>query len=742
MLEATAVLEFLLGKMLEGWLLVGLLIFNAVVSFLQEQRADAAVELLRQKLAINVRAKRDGEWRSIPARELVPGDLVDLRAGEFVPADIVVVRGSAEVDQSALTGESMEVEKNATESLLSGSMIKKGGLKGTVTATGPKTYYGRTVELIQIAKPKLHIEKVISKVTQWLIVVVAVSLLVGILISVWRGYGLGDIIPLAAILLVSAVPVALPTMFTISMALGALELAKKGALVTRLDASEDAATMDVVCVDKTGTLTMNRLTIADVAPAPGFTPDDVVRYGVLASSEAGGDAIDSAFIADAKSRKIKTEDMTQVDFIPFDPSTRRTEALVKEGGSTFHVMKGAATVILDVARQAATPESWAGRAIADFTARGFRMLAVAKGPGKEQMVLVGLAALQDELRPDSRAFVKDLGELGISTKMLTGDSVAIARQVSTELGLGGNIVRMPDIKAGDGGGESPELVDRGTGFAEIYPEDKFRIVKALQAKGHVVGMTGDGVNDAPALRQAEVGIAVSSATDVAKKASSVVLTREGLGGIDDLVKVGRQIYQRITTWILNKMVRTFKRVVFIISAFILTGLYVVSTLDMIILLFLSDYVTLALSTDNVRYSRKPESWDIRGMIKSGAVLGIIMVFESLAILYAGLYWFEMQADTGRLHTFVLAFLVYSGYFTLLALRERRHFWESRPSAPLAVLMIFNSVLIFILSITGTVGISPISTWEVVFVIIYCFVITLLLNDFIKVGLARRFRVVF
>jgi H+-transporting ATPase len=500
--------------------------------------------------------------------------------------------------------------------------------------------------------------------------------------------------------------------------------------------------MDVVCVDKTGTLTMNRLTVADVAAAPGFKPDDVVRYGVLASSEAGGDAIDSAFITDAKGRGINTAELIQVEFIPFDASTRRTEALVKEGDGTIHVMKGAATVIMDITCQAATPESWAGRAIADFTARGYRILAVAKGPGKEKMGLVGLAALRDQLRPDSRSFVKDLNELGISTKILTGDSFAIARQVSTELGLGGNIVRMPDIKAGDGSGESPELVDKGTGFAEIYPEDKFRIVKALQAKGHVVGMTGDGVNDAPALRQAEVGIAVSNATDVAKKASSVVLTREGLGGIDDLVKVGRQIYHRITTWILNKMVRTFKRVVFIISAFILTGLYVVSTLDMIILLFLSDYVTLALSTDNVRYSRKPESWDIRGMVKSGAILGIIMVFESLAILYAGLYWFEMQADTGRLHTFVLAFLVYSGYFTLLALRERRHFWESRPSAPLAVLMIFNSVLIFILSITGTVGISPISTWEVVFVIIYCFVITLLLNDFIKVGLARRFRVVF
>jgi H+-transporting ATPase len=358
------------------------------------------------------------------------------------------------------------------------------------------------------------------------------------------------------------------------------------------------------------------------------------------------------------------------------------------------------------------------------------------------MELAGLVALQDELRPDSREFVKDLGDLGISTKILTGDSVAIARQVSSELGLGGNIVRMPDVKAGDGSGESPELVDKGTGFAEIYPEDKFRIVKALQAKGHVVGMTGDGVNDAPALRQAEVGIAVSNATDVAKKASSVVLTREGLGGIDDLVKVGRQIYQRITTWILNKMVRTFKRVVFIISAFILTGLYVVSTLDMIILLFLSDYVTLALSTDNVRYSKKPESWNIGGLVKAGAILGIIMVMESLVLLYIGLYRFGMWSDIGRLHTFILAFLVYSGYFTLLTLRERRHFWESRPSATLAGFIAFNSILIFVLSVIGVDGIAPISAYEVLIVVLYSFVTTLILNDFIKVGLGRRFKVVF
>ena len=738
MLEFTVVMEWFLGKYLEAYVIVVLLIFNAVVSFMQEKKASIAIELIRQKLAVKTRVKRDGAWALLPARELVPGDIIRLRAGDLAPADVQVVEGHVDVDQSALTGESLTIEKKIGESIYSGSTISRGEVTGDVKATGLKTYFGRTAELVQIARPKTHIEETISKVVRWLLIMVVASIAAGMGLASLRGIDPAEIASLTVVLLVSAIPVALPTMFTISMALGSLELSKKGAIVTRLDAVEDAASMDILCVDKTGTITMNRLTLADTLPVNKHTKEEVVLYGALASQEADQDPIDLAFISKAKEMQLPVASCHQVSFTPFDPSTRRTEAYVKVENEQVYVVKGAAKTIMGLCKDCHDELDKIERDIDGFTAKGYRVLAVAEGRSKEEVELIGIAALYDRPKENSPRLIGELKKLGISVKMLTGDALSIAREVASQAGLGDKISRITDLKSNLDNENTLRIMEESDGFAEIYPEDKYLIVKRLQAGSHIVGMTGDGVNDAPALKQAEVGIAVSNATDIAKKSSSVVLSLEGLEGIFDMVIIGRMVYQRISSWTINKIIRTFKRVVFIVLAFILTGRFVVSTFNMILLLFLSDYVTLSISTDRVRYSEKPEKEKTAGLVKLGIAYGSLIVAESLLVLYIGMRYFGLDSSIDRLRTFIFVWLTLSGYYTVLSIRERKHFWESKPSLWLASALVFNTVIVYIISTTGLLGLTLITGSEFAFLLAYGCASCLLVNDSLKVPLTEIF----
>ena len=740
MLEFTVALEWVLGKYIEAYVITILLVFNAAVSFLQEEKANSAVDLLRQKLTVKTRVRRGGDWIQMPARELVPGDVVRLRAGNLAPADVEVSDGHVEVDQSAITGESLTVERKQGESLYSGSVMRRGEVTGVVSATGLKTYFGRTAELVQIAKPKLHIEEMVSKVVRWLLIMTIASVGLGMGLALLRGIPIEEIAPLTAILLVSAIPVALPTMFTISMALGSLELSKKGAIVTRLDAVEDAATMDVLCADKTGTITMNQLTIADVLPIGTHSKADVVLLGALASQEANRDPIDMAFISKAREMQLPLGEYNTLSFSPFDPSTRRTEATLRHQSEEIHVSKGAVKTIAGLCRECGDELQTIDGGINELVAKGYRILAVAEGPPGEDPKLIGVAALYDQPRSDSSRLITELKKLGISVKMLTGDALPIAKEVASQAGFGGNINRITDLKNRIDDKETIKVMEESDGFAEIYPEDKYLIVKGLQSGGHIVGMTGDGVNDAPSLKQAEVGIAVSNATDIAKQASSVVLSLEGFEGIYDMVVIGRMVYQRISSWTINKIIRTFKRVVFIVLAFILTGRFVVSTFNMILLLFLSDYVTLSISTDQIRYSEKPEKWNTMGLVKLGVSYGSLIIAESLLILYIALGYFGLDSNLGKLQTFIFVWLTLSGYYTVISIRERRHFWESRPSKWLTFALIINTLIVYIISTFGLPGLAPITSVEFIFILIYGFVFCLLVNDLVKVPLAKRFDV--
>jgi len=528
-------------------------------------------------------------------------------------------------------------------------------------------------------------------------------------------------------------------MFTVSMAIGSKELAKRGVLVTRLSAAEDAATMDVLCVDKTGTITMNQLAVTGVIPWEHSTEADVLFTGALASKEANQDPIDLAFLAAAKERHIfdNPPKVTAGSFVPFDAKNRRTEALVEQNGQTHRVMKGAVEAVAQ-ACGLTLPEIEALEArVGESAFKGYRTLAVARGPETGIPTLLGLVTLYDPPRPDAKQLIADLRSLGVPVKILTGDALPVAREIGQGVGLP-NIRRMADLKAADAqaGNEAADLLAGADGLAEVYPEDKYLVVKHLQAAGHVTGMTGDGVNDAPALRQAEVGIAVSTATDAAKGAASVVLTEPGLTNIVALIGQGRTIYQRILTWIINKISRTILKAGFVAIAFVVTGQFVISAFVMLLLVFVTDFAVITLATDRVRPSKKPETWNIGGFVAVSVTLGIAMLAETLLLLWIGWSRFGLATNDNALNTFSFLILLYFAVFSIVSVRERRWFWSTMPStiflSTLAAEVLAGTVLTFV----GLPGLMPLPGWQTLALFGYAMVMCLGVNDALKVAMIK------
>jgi len=738
MIELIALLSLLLHKYADLAVALGLLLVNAILSLLQEQRASAAVAALRRRLQVTARVLRDGAWHPLPARELVPGDIVRVRTGDFVPADVQLLDGELRIDQSALTGESQEQRKITDDPLYSGSIVRRGEATAVVVATGLMTYFGRTTELVETARPKLHVEEVVTRVVKWLFLIVGVQVAVALLVSLSEGLPLVEILPLSLVLLMSAIPVALPVMFTVSMAVGSVELARRGVLITRLSAAEDAANMDVLCADKTGTLTMNRLSLVGALPQPGFSEDDVLRTGALASHEADQDAIDLAFLRAAQDRRLIHKADKQLSFVPFSASTRRTEATVQTGNDPTRVMKGALRTVAEAAELQESAIAALETHANTEAMKGVRILAVARAEADTPWRLVGLALLRDAPRPDSRQMIAELRSLGVTVKMLTGDALPVARAVAQELGLG-EVLRAPDLRTAlsETGIRAAEAALSADGFAEVFPEDKFLVVKSLQSAGHVIGMTGDGVNDAPALRQAEVGIAVSGSTDVAKGAASVVLTDEGLASIVDLVKNGRAIYQRVLTWIINKISRTILKSGFVVIAFLITGKFVISSLGMVLLVFMTDFVKIALSTDRVYPSQKPETWNIGPLVRLAVVLGLLMLAESLGALAVGWHLFGLGQAAGQLQTFTFLTLLFFALFSIVSIRERRAFWASRPSWVLATALLADACVGIAIGCNGLAELRPLPPEHIGFILAYSFIASLIVNDFLKLILIGR-----
>lgn len=734
MLELIMILSAVLRRYSDLLVVGVLLVLNAIISYAQERRAAGVVEALQQRLQVGARVLRDANWQVIPARELVPGDIVRIRAGDIIPADLKMLNGGMSVDQSALTGESKDVEKVAGDVLSSGSIVRHGEGNSVVMHTGARTYFGRTTELVQRAHPKLHIEEVVAKIVRWLFAIVGVMVVLVLVFSSIHGAPLLPIVPLMLVLLMSAVPVALPVMLTVSMALGSKELARRGVLVTRLSAAEDAATMDVLCVDKTGTITKNELVVTHVIPLNNASESDVLFAGATASQEADQDPIDLAFLREAK-RQVhgSLSAVRPVSFAPFDAKNRHTEAIIEHDGKHLRVLKGAVRTVAEACGLEPEAVQALEQRVSASAAKGYRTLAVAQGGETDTPRLLGLVTLNDPPRVDARQLVAALQDLGVAVKMLTGDALPVANEIAKEVGLH-NIRQVVDLKAATAKPKSEiaDLLEEADGFAEVYPEDKYVVVQHLQASGHVTGMTGDGVNDAPALRESEVGIAVSTATDVAKGAASVVLTEAGLTNIVELVARGRTIYQRVLTWIVNKISRTMLKAAFVAVVFLVTGRFVVSATAMLLLVFLADFPSIALATDRARPSKKPETWKITGFVEVSVALGFAMVVETFFLLFVGWSRFGLAADANSLYSFSFLTLLYTGVFSIVSARERKWFWTTPPSKSVVFALIAETLVGTALTFVGLSGLVSLPWWQILVIFGYTMICCLGVNDVVKV----------
>jgi H+-transporting ATPase len=688
MLEITILLELYLGKNTEAIVIGALLFFNAILSFSQENRAQNALSLLRQRLTVQTRTRRDGRWQLITAQNLVPGDIIHLRMGDLIPADVLITDGTVEIDLSALTGESLPVQAGAGQTAYAGAVVKRGEATGEITATGAGTKFGKTAELVREAKTVSHLEEIIFSIVKYLVIADAFLVVLVIGFALYAQIAWHQILPFALIILVASVPVALPATFTLATALGAADLAKQGVLVTRLSAIEEAAAMTILASDKTGTITENRLTLNEVLAYPPYQEEDAIRIGAQGSRSATQDPLDLAIIEGAHARQIVSNG-ERLTFMPFEPATKRSEALIAlTDGSRVRVLKGAPQTIAALAGGRDI-----GADVAELASRGNRVLAVASGPESGSLQLVGLLGLQDTPRPDSQALIRELNQLGVRVVMVTGDEALTAKAVAVQVGIPGEPCTGEMLR-----GTDRKIAMDCSIYAGVFPEDKFHLVQGLQKLGLIVGMTGDGVNDAPALKQAEVGIAVTSATDVAKASASLVLTTPGLSNILGAVKISRRIYQRMLTYTLNKLIKTFQIALFLSLGFIFTRMFVVTPLLIILLLFANDFVTMSLATDNVSYSRIPDRWKIPPLVAAAFGLALPMLFLSFGFFYIANS--VLHLPPGQLQTLMFVMLVFTGQANVYLVRERGHFWKSTPSRWMLLGTLVDVILVGIFASQG------------------------------------------
>jgi H+-transporting ATPase len=707
MIEVAVVLSGVVQHWPDFFIILVLLLANATIGFWEERQAGNAIDALKARLAIKARVKRDGKWITPAAKDLVPGDVIRLRLGDIVPADARLLDGDeVSVDQSALTGESLPASKKSGDAVFSGSIIRRGEIGALVYATGGKTYFGKTAELVQTAVTVSHFQKAVLRIGNYLIVL-AVALVAAIIaVGIYRGEPVLTVLQFALVLTVAAIPVAMPTVLSVTMAVGARLLAKKQAIVSKLVAIEELAGVDVLCADKTGTLTQNKLTLGDPFCLDKITPDQLILAGALASRAENDDTIDLAVLGGLKDKAV-LKPFQVTHFQPFDPVHKRTEATVKNAdGSTFKVSKGAPQVILELSANSDAAKATVTKAVNDFAARGFRALGVARADGDGKWQLLGVLPLFDPPRTDAKSTVATAAEMGVKIKMVTGDALAIARETAKTLGMGTNILdgaSLGDSRSQETAAEI-EAVENADGFAQVFPEHKFHIVDILQKHNHIVGMTGDGVNDAPALKKADCGIAVSGATDAARAAASIVLVAPGLSVIIDAIKESRRIFQRMNSYAIYRIAETLRVLFFMTLSILVFKFYPLTAVMIVMLALLNDGAILSIAYDNVQYRNAPESWNMRVVLSISTVLGVFGVIAAFVLFYLGER--VLHLDRAHIQTMMYLKLSVAGHLTIFLTRTRGPFWSIRPARILWVAVLGTQALATCVAIFGLGLVTP------------------------------------
>jgi H+-transporting ATPase len=701
MIEAAVILSAVARHWPDFGIILVLLLANAVVGFWEEHQAGNAIAALKATLAIKARVKRDGKWVTPAARELVPGDVIRVRLGDIVPADARLLEGDpVEVDQSALTGESLPATRKSGEAVFSGSIVRQGEIGALVYATGANTYFGKTAELVQGAQTVSHFQRAVLKIGNYLIILAVVLVATIIGIAIFRGDPILTTLQFALVLTVAAIPVAMPTVLSVTMAVGARLLAKKKAIVTRLVAIEELAGVDVLCADKTGTLTQNKLTLGDPFSVDKIPADQVILAAALASRADNNDTIDLAVLGGLKNdQALKACKVTH--FQPFDPVHKRTEATVTgTDGKEFKVTKGAPQVILALSANAGEVKSAVDKAVNEFASRGFRSLGVARADGGGKWQFLGVLPLFDPPREDAKATIATARQMGVKVKMVTGDALAIAQETAKKLGMGTNILDASgfgDMKHIDTA-QLAESIENADGFAQVFPEHKFHIVDVLQKRGHIVGMTGDGVNDAPALKKADCGVAVSGATDAARAAAAIVLMTPGLSVIIDGIKESRRIFQRMNSYAIYRIAETLRVLLFMTLAILVFNFYPLTAVMIVMLALLNDGAILSIAYDNVHYKDAPEAWNMRVVLGIATVLGLVGPIAAFGLFFLGDRVFHL--DRQHLQTMMYLMLSVAGHLTIFQTRTRGPFWSIRPARILWMAVFGTQALATLIAVYG------------------------------------------
>lgn len=733
MIEAAAIISAAIQHWADLGIIVLLLAVNAVVGFWQENKASNAIELLKKRLALVAKVLRDGKWIDIPARGLVPGDTIRLRLGNIVPADATLISGEYLLtDESALTGESLPVEKHRSEGVYASSIVRQGEMNAVVTKTGMNTYFGKTTKLVEEAETKSHFQKAIVKIGDYLIVMAAVLVTITSMVELFRNQNALSLLQFGLVLTVAAIPAALPAVLSVSMAVGAENLAKKEAIVSKLVAIDEMAGVDILCADKTGTITKNEITVAEIRALSGFEDSDVIAYGALASRAENKDPIDDAIITklhefnEQMPRSLASSGI--LSFKPFDPVSKRTEATVeREGGERFLVTKGAPQVILSLVENNLNISQEINHDVEEFASKGYRALGVARAGIGEKWKYIGLIALYDPPREDSAETIATAKSMGIKVKMVTGDHIAIAKEVARRVGLGTNIVTASTILDKPDSEVSP-VAEKADGFAQVFPEHKYHIVDVLQRMKHIVCMTGDGVNDAPALKKADAGIAVAGATDAAKSAADVVLTRPGLSVIIDAVKESRKIFQRMTNYAIYRINETLRVLLFVTASILAFQFYPVTALMIVLLALLNDMPIMTIAYDNVRYSNTPERWNMRPLLSVATFLGTLGVIETFGMLYIGLNVLHLSHTV--LQSFIYLKLSVAGHLALFMARTKGPFWSIRPAWQLLIAVVGTQFTATIITVYGIL--LPAMGWTNAVIVWGYALVLFLVIDFLKV----------
>ncbi|MDE2079144.1 MAG: plasma-membrane proton-efflux P-type ATPase [Patescibacteria group bacterium] len=731
MIEAAFVLSGIVRHWADFYIILVLLVANACIGFFEEYQAGNAIAALKEKLAVQATVKRSGSWQTEPARALVPGDVIRLHLGDIIPADArILSEDPIEVDQSALTGESLPVARNSADAVYSGSIVRRGEADALVYGTGAHTYFGKTAALVEKAHTVSHFQRAVLKIGNYLIALAVMLILIILGVSIYRGDPFLSTLEFALVLLVAAIPVAMPTVLSVTTAVGARLLAKKEAIVSRLSSIEELAGIDVLCSDKTGTLTENRLSLGKPFAADDTALPELVLMGALSSRAEDHDPIDLAVIAGLTDTDA-LDTYAVLHFQPFDPATKRSEALVRDAkGNEFKTTKGAVQVVLALSANAKEVGAEVQQAVDGFAARGFRSLGVAKTDAEGVWQFLGVLPLFDPPRPDAKETIAEAREIGVKVEMVTGDQLPIAKETARELGMGANIFDTSGLSLNE-----TAMVDAATmreiedadGFAQVFPEHKFHIIDALQTHGHIVGMTGDGVNDAPALKKADCGIAVSGATDAARAAAAIVLLSPGLSVIVDAIKESRKIFQRMRSYSIYRIAETLRVLFFMTLSILVFNFYPVTAIMIVILALLNDGAILTIAYDKVNYRNTPDKWNMRTVLGTSTVLGVIGVAASFGLFYLGEMIFHI--DTAHIQTLMYLKLSVAGHLTIFLTRTRGPFWSSRPATALLSAVVVTQLIATFFAVYG-IFMTPIGWGWAAFVWAYAF-LWFLVNDRVK-----------